>query len=140
MNCCTETPTELPEKLKIGIRGVDDDHRILLSLVREVEEAITHGHGKEVTHKALDTLVAYVRVHFNREERILRHHQFPDLAAHKAAHDSFARQTMEYFVDVQGGVTDVSQDMLAYLKKWIVEHIMGMDQEYGEYLRERGVR
>jgi len=124
---------------KINIRGVDDDHSILVGLVDELEEAVLAGRGKSIVADILDRLVVYVKLHFAREERLMRAHRYPELEAHCAEHDGFARKVVEYQDDYHQGRAELSGEVLRFLSNWVVSHILGVDQKLGPYLHERGV-
>ena len=133
-------PINWTERLKLEIRGIDDDHFILVSLVAELEEALHAGRGRETLRQALANLVCYMKMHFRREERILKVHRYPLYEAHKAQHDSFARQILEFTGDYETEKRDITADVVTYLRQWIVSHVMSSDRKYAAYLQERGVR
>ncbi len=67
------------ESYKLGIRGVDEDHFVLVSMLSHLEEAVYCGQGRTTTGQLLRNLASYVKVHFTREERLMKSHQYPDL-------------------------------------------------------------
>ncbi len=139
MSCSAKIPAAWKDSYKVNILGIDNDHRALLDLVAQLQESVTQGCGREVISRALSNLVAYVKIHFGREERLMRHHQYPDYAEHKTEHDAFARTILEFEVDYQQGLSEPSQELLQYLKEWIVTHILGTDKKYESFFREKGV-
>ncbi len=134
------TPTESwKDSFRLGIRGIDDDHFILVSLTGDLYHAGTDGNNRLAVEQILVSLVSYVKIHFAREERLMRSHQYPDYESHKAMHDGFARKVIECQDDLQQGRSDISAEMLQYLKDWIGRHIAGSDKKLATYLKERGV-
>ena len=127
------------DSYKVGIRGIDDDHFMLITLTGQLEEAVAANRARELVTWILGNLVTYVKIHFRREERLMAHQQFPGYEEHKREHDSFARKVVEFQDDYQRGEKDLSADMLQYLKQWVVNHILGTDSQYGPFLREKGV-
>ena len=135
----TAVTADWRESCKIHIRGIDDDHFILLSLVSELQVAVIEHRGKAVIGQVLSNLISYVKLHFSREERLLQHHGYPDLEQHRAMHDRFARKVLEYQDDFLQGHGEVTSEILAFLRNWIVSHIMDVDKKYAAWLQERGV-
>ncbi len=127
------------EKLRLGIPGIDNDHMALFRLLSEMRAAVYEGRGEAATAALLDDLVTYVRVHFGREERLLKQHQYPDLEDHVREHNAFARMMIEFQADHRQGIGDLSHDLLDYLNQWLSKHILGTDRKYAGYLDERGV-
>jgi hemerythrin len=128
------------ESYKLGIRGVDEDHFILVGMISQLEEAVYSGQGRTSAKQLLRNLVSYVKVHFTREERLMKSHQYPDLPAHRALHDGFARTILEFQESYQQGHLDLADEVLHYLKDWLIGHILGPDRLASSHLLERGVK
>ncbi len=138
-----ETSTTATESWKdlfrLDIRGIDDDHFLLVSLTGDLYHAATDGNSRLAVEQILGSLVGYVKTHFAREERLMRSHQYPDYEAHKALHDGFARKVIEYQSDLQQGRSKIAPECYRYLKDWIVHHIVASDKKLAKHLKERGV-
>ena len=107
-------------------------------------EVITKGmmmdEGKEAIGSALESLVGYTKTHFGYEERMFNQYKYPDTKAHMQKHKKLVSQVMEFYENFQSGDAVVDNELLAFLKDWLVTHIMGTDKEYTSFFIEKGVR
>lgn len=121
----------------VGIDLIDDDHKKLLSLINNLQAAVHYHTGYAFEKKALDELVDYTRFHFEREEALMKEHDYPDYELHCAEHREMIGKVEEFVAGYQTKGHDVFESMAAYLKDWLITHINGTDQEVGAYIRGR---
>ena len=127
------------EEYAVQIPSIDAQHRNLFRIGAELNEAMRNGQGKMVLAKTLDRLVQYTVVHFDTEERLMRQHGYPDLAAHKTEHDALTTKVKAFQADLQSGRAFITVQLLQFLRDWLDHHIKGSDQRYAPFLRERAV-
>jgi len=65
-------------------------------------------------------------------------HDYPGYEDQKRAHMQLVSQIAVIQKKYEDG-TVLSQDVITFLKNWLVNHIQGMDQKYGPYLIDKGV-
>lgn len=63
---------------------------------------------------------------------------YPDYPAQKAAHEALVERLMEIRDKFIAG-TALSQEVMTFLKGWLIGHIQGMDSKYGPYLNRKGL-
>ncbi|MBX7192613.1 MAG: bacteriohemerythrin [Sandaracinaceae bacterium] len=132
---------EWNEKLSVGIKQFDDEHKKLVGMVNELFDGVQAGRGKELLGPTLDGLVSYTVTHFANEERYMTQHKYPSLAAHKAEHDALTKQVAEVQAKYKAGASAaLSMEVMAFLKNWLVKHIMGSDKAYTPFLNSKGVK
>jgi hemerythrin len=129
------------EKMSVGVKVLDDDHKKLVSMLNELHDGLQAGHGKEALGKILDGLINYTKIHFGREEQFFSKTAYADSAAHKKEHDELTRQV----IDVQqkyksGAVSTLSLEVMNFLKNWLIQHIQGSDKKYGPHLNAQGIQ
>jgi hemerythrin len=122
-----------------GVGSVDAQHRNLFAVAEELYSAMSNGQGKAAVGRTLDRLVQYTATHFAHEERLMRLHGYPDLAAHKAEHDKLTAQVLQFQSDFRAGRVMMTVQLLQFLKDWLQKHIQGVDLKYAPFLRERAV-
>jgi len=122
-----------------GIGSVDAQHQTLFQIASKLHEAMTTGKGKAVLGSILNRLVQYTAGHFAHEERLMRLHDYPDLAAHKAQHDALTRQVLDFQANFESGQAAITVQLLHFLKNWLVEHIKGSDLKYVPFLANKAV-
>ena len=126
------------DTMRIGIERIDEQHRQLLDTINDLHEAVGAGKGREVRDALFQELGEYVGTHFGTEEELMRRHGYPDLDSHKRAHDGFTAKVRAFRQKAAEG--DVSDEVLSFLKDWLVNHDILIDRKLGAYLIERGVR
>jgi hemerythrin len=118
------------DKLSTGFVEIDDDHKTLFDYLHALESAVLGHKGHEMARGILGGLRDYAKYHFDREEAIFTKHQGYALAAfHMEQHRQFAAQ-MANFEEQLSAEIDVSAEMVAYLSKWLVRHIMTEDKVF----------
>ena len=128
------------DKMSVGVKVIDDDHKKLVGMVNQLYDGINAGQGKEALGKVLDGLVDYTKFHFHREEEFFAQTGYASAVAHKKEHDDLTKQV----IDVQtkyknGAVTTLSLEVMNFLKNWLVNHIQGSDKKYGPHLNAKGI-
>ncbi len=128
------------EKLAVGVKLLDDDHKKLVGMVNQLYDAIQSGHGKESLGKILDGLIDYTKVHFAHEEQFFAQTAYGDAVPHKQQHADLTRQVLDVQQKYKAGVSGtLSLEVMNFLKNWLVTHIQGSDQKYGPYLNSKGI-
>jgi hemerythrin len=133
---------ELPwsERYLTGIDDLDEQHKILFTMLNDLAIAMKNGRAKYVILDTMSRLADYAQYHFDCEEKQMRRYDFPLYTEHKDAHDKFKVELAEMIKRSQEG------DILVYLKTfkvlqgWIVKHVVDesydYDQGFGQYVRE----
>lgn len=113
----------------VGDEHLDDQHRGLIDLIDMLDD-------ESRMAEVLDRLDRYVDEHFRDEEAMLERAGYPDLQAHKQQHRAF-----EEWLSVSRRAyrePDISsilcESIRAYLKSWLVNHIMVSDKDYAAWI------
>ncbi|HEB95009.1 MAG TPA: bacteriohemerythrin [Sedimenticola thiotaurini] len=127
------------EDLSVGIEAMDRDHKKLLNLINNLRAAVLCNTGEAFERRNLEDLVEYTKEHLQREEELLRQHEFPNYEGHKAQHDQMISYVNTYVrrYDEQG--RKILPEVADYLTLWLTDHIKVTDKQYSAYLNERGV-
>ena len=122
---------EWSDKYLTGYKPIDDDHRMLFSLVNGVYDAVLEGEDEIDVENAIDKLVEYVDVHFAREEKLLEETGYPDLESHKIAHEKLRRRVVGYRVSyIRDPIRFEFDEFLKFMTGWLSGHIMKEDMAY----------
>lgn len=119
------------DDLSTGVPPVDEDHKVLISLVNKMSDhAISH---KDVG-AVIDEVLAYTLYHFEREETVMAACGYPDLPAHRIQHQNLAKKAT-VLADTwrQNQSSEVMAELLEFLRAWLVQHIMEQDRRIGPY-------
>jgi hemerythrin len=124
------------ESFSVGVEVIDSDHRLLVSLINQLEDAILGGQGCDVVAAVLRVLVDYTHSHFAREELLMRKAGYRQLEAHIKEHRALTDQVAVLVkkVNDQPEVT-LDRALLDFLQHWLTDHILGADRAYAPYLQ-----
>lgn len=123
----------------VGVRAMDDQHGILMDTLNELRLTTVRGSGREQVSEVLDRLIEFTRMHFWSEEQLMERYGFPSFNDHRSEHQRLLAQILQSSHRVQHGDKMQMRPLLCFLREAYVEHIDGMDREYGPWLNERGV-
>ena len=134
----TESDTqtyEWTDSYRLGVPGVDQEHRTFFALLRAIELSIEERDGLKA-HEALQNLRLYAENHFVHEEEFLAGLGYPDLAAHRAEHAEFMRDVR--VLEATPGIPTALAVRMA--RAWIGQHILGTDKRYSRWMDETGAK
>lgn len=125
------------DSYSVGVPLIDNDHKLLVSLINQLDDAIKGGQGRDVVGSVLNVLEEYTRGHFGREEILMRKAGYPDLPPHKREHEKLAAQVREIVARYAAGDdSHIDDELLQFLKSWLTGHILGVDMKYAPYLKD----
>lgn len=127
-------------KMSVSVQKFDDQHKKLVDMVNELDDAMRAGKGKDVMEKILSGLVSYTATHFADEEKLMLAHKYPGYIAHKAEHEALVKKVVGFQGDLKAGKVAMSVEVMQFLKDWLVNHIMGTDKKYGQFFNNVGVK
>ncbi len=131
---------EWSDALSVGIKQIDQQHKVLVNMINELHRAMRERRAKDVLLDLVGKLAEYTVTHFGTEERLFEKHGYANTAKHKEIHAKFVAKVQETEEQLRKGTATVSMDLLRFLKDWLVGHIQGTDKKYTEFLHSKGVR
>lgn len=122
-----------------GIELIDDEHRELFSLVNDVHKLVNDDFifdkYDEIMH-ILESLRNYTEMHFHDEETYMEQIKYPGLPLQRHAHAAFIDKLVNINLSELDAMDDNQQeyllDVLDFLAKWLVNHILKMDKLIGK--------
>ena len=76
--------------------GSSTQHQRMIQMMRELNEAMLQGKGKEALSGILAGLHQYTKIHFSAEERLFAEHGYADAEKHRMQHDYFIGKIDEF--------------------------------------------
>ncbi|MFW5837303.1 MAG: bacteriohemerythrin [Desulfovibrionaceae bacterium] len=122
------------DSLRIGVAEIDDQHQRLVAIANELLAAKQAGRRQAVVLDALRRLREYTVHHFRDEERFMDEVGYPGLGEHQREHAEIVRKVKELQRDVYHKQPVQTDDLLALLKTWLIEHILGSDMRLKRFL------
>jgi hemerythrin-like metal-binding protein len=120
----------------VGSRVLDGQHQRLFVTINRLYQALQEGQPQLHLQEALNMLRQYTMTHFTYEERLQRQSGFPHLDEHQKAHHLFVQQLDAFELQVTTRPGDLTYDVFAFLKVWLVNHILRMDREYAPFISQ----
>ncbi len=131
---------EWNEEHSVGISIIDEKHKEFIDIINKVFVAKQHDNNPEKIEEALHEIIDYAWNHFRTEESYMVEFCYPEYQYHKEEHLDFVHRTNSYFKIVTSGNYQILNEILEYLKQWLVNHIQGTDKKYVECFRKNGLK
>lgn len=129
---------EWTPEFSVDVESLDTDHKVLISLLNQLSEAITAGEPRSTVHRVLDALLDYTIYHFGREESLMRACSYPDYESHVRTHATLRAQVADIRDRyVRNPESIHSREVLAFLKTWLTTHIVGRDHLYVPFMAKQ---
>jgi len=126
------------EDYSVNVQKLDKQHRRLFSIASKLLADVESGQGETVVAEALDHLLGYTMHHFTEEEALLARYGYGESDRHCEHHRKLMAQVRDFVEDFQKSKV-TSSELLDFLHKWIVAHILLDDRKYGPFLNSKGV-
>jgi len=120
--------------LSVEVPEIDEDHRRLVELYNLLSQAVEDGESAEYINAIAEELIACTVWHFRHEERLMLKHGYEGLSEHKAEHEELIASVVGLQQRLRKAGKSVSSDEVAFLERWLMEHIYGADMKMGAYL------
>jgi len=128
------------DDLSVGVRLIDEQHKVLLGLINELHAGMRARKSDSVLVGVVERLKQYTVKHFAQEEEYFDRYGYPETMAHKEIHAKLVQQVLDFETALKSGQAKVTMDIMRFLKDWLVKHIMGTDKRYSAFLNSKGIR
>jgi hemerythrin-like metal-binding protein len=119
----------------VHIDTIDSQHKALVALIRELQEAMWEGRGRAFQNTLIDQLVAYTKGHLRFEEAMMSENAYEFLAEHAEQHRVLTSQVCELQQQIHDGEAISNAYLMLFLRNWLLAHIMKHDQKFARSLR-----
>lgn len=123
------------ENMALGNAAIDADHKRLIDLFNRLHFMALAGDDERAVEDALEELRVYARVHFAREEAMMRRWAYAGLADHQRCHRDFASRLASFIADFRANPE--AFDMAAFydfLADWLLVHVLDEDMKLVPHL------
>jgi hemerythrin-like metal-binding protein/PAS domain S-box-containing protein len=128
---------EWTDELSVGINQIDEDHKVLISLVNRCLISLNNEDQGELEIKnILDELLSYTKYHFQREELMMDVCEYPNTSKHKQVHKLLISEVERYVREFEQKKLTL-EGLLEFITSWLINHIMGMDKAIGPYCEDK---
>jgi hemerythrin len=125
---------EWEEDFSVGVAAMDKQHKQLIAIINELDEAIANHNNSDTVRTILPRLAHYAETHFAAEETLMYEAGFGELVYHQELHQKLTQKVQEYIKQYLCGNVPGIIDMANFLISWLRNHIEGEDKSYGQYI------
>ena len=133
------TLIEWSSSLSLDLPEIDAQHQVLVQLINDLHSAMLDRAPREVLGEVIDRLIEYTGNHFGTEEHYFIQAGYLQAVAHKQTHWEFVEKVQGFKRDFEARKVMLSMEVMAFLKDWLIEHIMGTDRKYVDTFKAAGV-
>ena len=126
--------------LSTGFAEQDKQHKKLIDLINQLNDAMQSGHSVAIMGNVLTELVDYTVLHFGYEEKLMSLHNYEDTLAHKAEHAKFVQTANDFKSKFECGNALITVEIMNFLRDWLVNHIMKTDIKLGQAFVKLGIK
>jgi hemerythrin-like metal-binding protein len=123
----------------VGVGQMDSEHQRLIDIINNLYSAMRSGRSKDAIGSILGELIDYTKTHFAHEERLMKESGYEGFDEQKRAHEALIKQVMDTQQKYLEG-TALGQEVMSFLKNWLINHIQGLDKRYGPVMNKKGIK
>lgn len=127
------------ENMSVKIQSIDEEHKILISLINDFYENIQSRSNSQNISKLISGMKSYTQTHFTNEEGHMKRFGYPNYIAHKSEHDNFLAKVTALEEKFNKGMLIISFEITGFLKEWLKNHILVIDKKYSDFIIKNGV-
>lgn len=119
----------------VGYDLIDEQHKKLVDMINELYASFITGKAQEMAPKIVEEMVKYTDYHFKTEEKFFDKFGYPETENHKIIHKSFVAKVIEVQEGIKSKQVTVSYDIMNFLRKWLLEHILKEDKKFASFFK-----
>ena len=128
------------EKYSVGVKLIDDQHKMMFTTINELIEALGSIPTKEKISGIINQLVEYKRFHFATEERYFKEFGYEKTEEHIVKHQQFNTKLTEIQSKYGDDISGLAFELIDFLEDWLLNHLLTADQEYKECFLSHGLK
>jgi hemerythrin-like metal-binding protein len=119
----------------VGVEKLDQQHRQILVLMNGIISRPAA--DPTVASETLTALFKYAEEHFTYEEKLMHDYAYPETAEHEKEHKDFCKKVAQFSLSASKADQSITTDILDFLAKWLVLHILRCDMKYKDFFVAR---
>lgn len=120
----------------IGHKTIDEQHKHLVGMVNKLHDSISRNKIDIAVAEVLKEIVEYTQYHFDAEERVMHESGFPAVKNHMVLHRNLIHGVAGKLAKLNRGEQVSVFEMMAFLREWLVNHILKEDKKFAAHLEE----
>lgn len=127
---------EWDDRFSVGIKEIDQQHKILLDYFALLHDAIEGGGRWSDVHFPLVQLKEYAHIHFMMEEALMGMSDYPGTQEHIEAHRKIIQQLEE--LEQKSLHKNLKVQDADFLRDWLMGHMLKTDRDYARHFANGG--
>ena len=117
---------------EVGIPEIDNQHKKLFSMVNALSERTTAAEGPDAFLSFSKSIVDFVRLHFRKEEEVLRSGGYPRLEEQRGDHRRLLKE-LEELVVTAGTAARAGKPFSPFFRGWFINHTLIASRVFKEF-------
>ena len=127
------------DKYSVDISIIDEEHKEFIDIINKAVAIKENNGNQEEVREVLYKMIKHALKHFATEETYMKKFNFPEFQLHRNEHLDFTNKTFDNLNKIIMGDYQVANEILEYLKQWLVNHIHGTDRKYIDCFKRNGL-
>ncbi len=129
-------PIQWADSLSVGVRLIDDEHKLLLSIFNDLINTLRSDQSFGVARRVVEELAGYAIYHFAHEEELMTAFRYPEFQEHHQQHEKLTAKLMEIDQDLTRGKCNIVE-IADFANLLVNYHFLRTDTKMAEYLRAK---
>ncbi|MBE0477050.1 MAG: hypothetical protein IBX62_08145 [Coriobacteriia bacterium] len=127
------------ESMETGHPMIDQQHRELIGLVDELDDAEFRSEDHGAVLHVLDRVTEFALTHFDAEEDLMEQVDYPPVPTREMVerHREFKAYTRLRVLEFRAGEMLGVGPLQSFLRDWLTEHEFGLDRQLVDWMRQR---
>lgn len=120
------------DSFNLGVKEIDEQHQLFAGYINELYDVMQSGNAEDIV-PIINKLSDYSKLHFAAEEKILKSINYPMLETQIIQHAHYISE-LTLLKSSYLDKTQTAQNMLLFLKDWLLHHITTEDLKYVKFV------
>jgi len=125
------------ESYETGVEEMDNEHKTLIDIINQLYQMQREKKSYEELKGIYNRLLQYTENHFQHEEKLLEESGYAQYKEQCQSHVDFIEKLKDLKEDLLSAKESSAPVVYKFLREWWLNHIVGMDKEYGPHLLNR---
>lgn len=124
------------DSLEVGIKIIDEEHKMIVFLINELYESIVFAKGDEKAEEVLKSFVDCLKINFTVEEELMKTYKYEYYENHKQEHNDLINKIQQLEKKPDENPQDIPIAILKFFNDWFCNHITIFDRKLANFLNE----
>ena len=124
------------EEFSVGDGALNSQHMYIIDLINRLIDCQNNGVSAQEISSIMSEISDYSRYHLEYEESLLQEINYSEFTEHKALHLKYLEKTQDYSLKSYNSSSEVTSEILVFLKDWWLNHILVEDMKYKSVIKK----